>query len=100
MTRSHNDNTEPLDNTMPNENTMPLDTTTQQLARLETLISDTRHAAAALEVEARKIQVAVAMLPLPLIAAEQLARLSAIRELKLIAVERVNYLTRAMQRLY
>jgi len=99
MTRSHKDNTEP-DNTAPNDNTTPPDTTTQQLARLETLISDTRHACAALEVEARKIQVAVAMLPLHMIAAEQLARLSAIRELKLIAVERVNYLTRAMQRLY
>jgi len=47
MTRTHKvDTTEP-DNTEPN-NTEPLDTTTQQLARLETLISDTLHAAAAL----------------------------------------------------
>jgi len=100
MTRTHKDNTTPPDNTMPNDNTEPRDTTTQQLARLETLISDTRHACAALEVEARKIQVAVAMLPLHMIGVEQLARLSAIRELKLIATERVSYLTRAMERLY
>ena len=74
--------------------------TTTQIARLETLLSETREAAAQLDAEFGKIQIAVAMLPLHMIATEQLTRLSQIRELKDVVSKRIAYLTRLMQRLY
>ena len=86
--------------TATDDNTVPAADITTQIARLETLISETREAAAQLDIEFCKIQIAVAMLPLPMIATEQLTRLSQIRELKDVVGKRVAYLTRLMQRLY
>ena len=85
---------------MINNNTMPIDDTTTQLARFETLISETREAAAALDIELGKTQIAVAMLPLHMIGTDQLTRLGHIRELKDVVSKRIAYLTRLMQRLY
>ena len=86
--------------TATDDNTVPAADTTTQIARLETLISETRAAAAALDAEFGKIQLAVAMLPLHMIGTEQLTRLSHIRELKDVVQKRIAYLTRLMQRLY
>lgn len=81
-------------------NTMHVEDTTTQIARLETLLSETREAAAALDIEFGKIQIAVAMLPLHMIGTDQLTRLGHIRELKDVVSKRIAYLTRLMQRLY
>ena len=86
--------------TATDDNAMPAADITTQIARLETLISETREAAAQLDTEARQIQIAVAMLPLHMIGTEQLTRLAYIRELKDVVSMRVAYLTRLMQRLY
>lgn len=85
---------------MIDNNIVPAADITTQIARLETLISETREAAAQLDAEFGKIQIAVAMLPLHMIATEQLTRLSQIRELKDVVSKRIAYLTRLMQRLY